>query len=484
MRTSMLGGCALLLLAACPASSTTYHVAPDSSGDVPNIQAAIDAATGGDEIVLSDGTFTGDGNWDLDFGTKDLVLRSVSGYEATTIDCGFDGSNGVMHRGMTLSGGQSLATRVEGITFQHAWGDQDGGAMLCIGVSPVIRSVRVRENRVFRHGSAIFVQSGGPTIEGCVLESNFGSESGTAIYARQSWINVQRCMIELNTGGWGIVDLDGGTIVGCTFRGNRGLSDGGPGNDVHIVGGRASLLECRFLGRPVTAVALEPAAQVLIGSCSFEDNQSDTGACIFGSGAATVRNSTFRRSWAWIGGGAICFSGSLLLDHCVFEDNASQRGGTVYLSAGDLAVSHCTFARNQTGEGASAIVIGSGGPVGRVAIDHTILAFGAPYGSGSLSGAFECGGSPAVLEVSCADVFGNDGGDWTGCIAGLNGTNGSLSADPLFCDVATGDFSLQANSPCAPANTGECGLIGALGVSCGATALADRSWGSIKALYR
>lgn len=40
----------------------------------------------------------------------------------------------------------------------------------------------------------------------------------------------------------------------------------------------------------------------------------------------------------------------------------------------------------------------------------------------------------------------------------------NLSLDPMFCAAATGDFTLQDSSPCAPA--GLYGLIGALAVGC------------------
>ncbi len=39
--------------------------------------------------------------------------------------------------------------------------------------------------------------------------------------------------------------------------------------------------------------------------------------------------------------------------------------------------------------------------------------------------------------------------------------------DPLFCDASGGDFTLAADSPCAPANSPfGCNLIGALPVGC------------------
>ena len=64
----------------------------------------------------------------------------------------------------------------------------------------------------------------------------------------------------------------------------------------------------------------------------------------------------------------------------------------------------------------------------------------------------------------------------------MGATNGNLKADPLFCE--TGGLDLSGESPCAPGNSGECGLIGALGVACGTVAVTPTTWGQVKAAYR
>jgi hypothetical protein len=56
--------------------------------------------------------------------------------------------------------------------------------------------------------------------------------------------------------------------------------------------------------------------------------------------------------------------------------------------------------------------------------------------------------------------------------------------DPLFCDPDSGDLTVSSESPCLPANSLGCGLIGALGQGCGVVSIAPQSWGSIKSMYR
>jgi hypothetical protein len=117
---------------------------------------------------------------------------------------------------------------------------------------------------------------------------------------------------------------------------------------------------------------------------------------------------------------------------------------------------------------------------GSARVERTIVAFGVGPG-----GAVRCaGGVIPVLE--CVDVYGNEGGDWTDCIAGQLGANGNFSADPLFCKLGGGDFTLHTDSPCLPGNHPDgvdCDLIGALGLGCGAVGVERQTWARIKARY-
>ena len=70
------------------ATATIYVVNPEGTGDFPTIQEALDACIDGDIIELTDGTFTGDGNRDIDYLGKAITVRSQSGDpEMCTIDC-------------------------------------------------------------------------------------------------------------------------------------------------------------------------------------------------------------------------------------------------------------------------------------------------------------------------------------------------------------------------------------------------------------
>ena len=108
-------------------------------------------------------------------------------------------------------------------------------------------------------------------------------------------------------------------------------------------------------------------------------------------------------------------------------------------------------------------------------IENTIIAFSTG------GGAVRCGESlPAVI---CCDFYGNVGGDWNDCVADQYGINGNICADPLFCALELGDFSLDCASPCAAGNNPECGQIGAWPVGCGPTPAVETTWGAVKELF-
>ena len=96
----------------------------------------------------------------------------------------------------------------------------------------------------------------------------------------------------------------------------------------------------------------------------------------------------------------------------------------------------------------------------------------------------------AAAQFLCNDVVGNGVNYQLVFGSDPTGTNGNISAAPLFCGAdpqASGNYYLQQGSPCAPGNHPvgyPCGVIGRYPVGCGSTSVERATWGEVKSLFR
>src|SRR5262245_48668469 len=109
-RTSLLAGLlggaliASLCLGPRAESATVWQVKADGTGDVPTIQAAIDAAASDDTVLVFPGTYAEHCQIDA----KNLVLRSQEGAESTVLDGQLSGRILVIHSGEVMIQGFTI----------------------------------------------------------------------------------------------------------------------------------------------------------------------------------------------------------------------------------------------------------------------------------------------------------------------------------------------------------------------------------------
>ena len=104
------------------AIADTYVINPHGTGHFPSIQAAISASQDGDVIELTDGTYRGDGNRDINFQGKRITVRSQSGDpNACIIDC--EGSLASSHQGFAFDSGEGPDSRVERLQVTNGFGN-------------------------------------------------------------------------------------------------------------------------------------------------------------------------------------------------------------------------------------------------------------------------------------------------------------------------------------------------------------------------
>ncbi len=94
--------------------------------DYPTIQAGIDAARDEDTVLVADGIYTGEGNRDISFRGKSIIVSSENGAARCIIDC--QGSQEEKHRGFIFDA-QFITSSptLNGFTIKNGYHDSGGG---------------------------------------------------------------------------------------------------------------------------------------------------------------------------------------------------------------------------------------------------------------------------------------------------------------------------------------------------------------------
>ncbi|MBD3349323.1 MAG: hypothetical protein GF400_09050 [Candidatus Eisenbacteria bacterium] len=445
----------VVVLATGTAAGGIIHV-PD---DYPSIKEAIAASAETDTVLVAPGTYTGPDNLSITIEDRHFVLTSEGGPENTVIDGG-----GASYAFM-LSGIPSTAL-LEGFTIRNCSYATGGAIHFGDDVNLTIRECCFLDNVAEDKGGAVYSVSGtAPVFEECRFGRNQSGGAGGAVYIDETGaagVTFRSCVFTDNaaSAGGAIYSQSNASIylVDCGFAGNLAEGSGG------AIG---------LSGYEFSAVAHAT-------SCSFVDNHADYagGALYTNYGGIDLHNCYLADNSAGSKGGAVRSLSWAELEGCTLVGNtAGTHGGALWLSSFESPpIVGCTFVSNASPLGGG---VWFGGGAGDPVVENTVIAFSTEGAAVSLD-------PGAQVHLSCCDLYGNAGGDWTGAIADQLGQNGNISEDPLFCmeTSSLSPWTLQSDSPCAPGNSGACGLIGAWPVDCTPTLVESRSWGQIKAMYR
>ena len=250
MKKHIIPAIVLILLLPVFASAGTLLV----PGQFPTIQAGIDAAVNGDEVIISPGTYIGPGNRDIDFKGKAITVKSESGPKDTIIDC--NGTFSETHRGFWFHCGERATSVIEGLTIKNGYVvDSDGGGIFCYGASPTVRDCIIMNNTAYSARAGLTAFGGGmcnrnrsyPIVTNCIFSNN-RSDCGGAI---SNVIDVSlRISNSIFTGN--SVQLGGGifnttncsvTVTNSLFSGNQG----GGGAAIYNSSSRICLINCTLV---------------------------------------------------------------------------------------------------------------------------------------------------------------------------------------------------------------------------------------------
>jgi hypothetical protein len=451
--------CFLILLAAGQVGGTTITVDWAGSADFTTIQAGIDSAGTGDTVLVFMGTYSGASNRNLDFGGTNLVLMSDAGSATTIIDCGGAG------RGFHFDNGEDTTSVVKGFTITDAAADSGAGAFCEAGSSPRFEDCIFLNNTAQKRGGGLCCLWSSPIVRDCRFEANVANQvtptngrgGGMACLEGSSPI-VEDTDFALNQSyGWG-----GGfysyyadpTCIGCLFLGNNliGYGHGGGGAALAFSDG-ASFTWCTFTENGTAVEILGAglhvsASNITLTGCRLINNTAGT------SGGAHYTDGA---------GGTI--SG------CIFAKNTTTWGpaaaGLACYFSSNPTITNCTFADNEGNH----IWFDESSPT----IEYSILAFSTEVGP------LLCRDGTETPYIHHCFVYGNAESD---SLCGGN-YHDIENLDPLFCNMASENYTLCADSPCLAGATWP-QLIGAEDQGCApcGNAVEPLTWGAIKALYR
>ncbi len=365
-------------------------------GDYPTIQAAINVAAYGDEVVVAPGTY----NEHINFLGNVITVRSSDGPEVTTIHG--TGSGTIV---LCISG-EGPDTVLDGFTIRGAGGNQYGGGMRNEAHPTVANCIFFGNAAQF--GGGMYNGASSPTVIKCVFQNNTASWGGGGIYNHLGSPTIIDCTFSQNIAlqGGGVGNLSAGpTVTGCLFSGNVATDQHAGGGGMQV-SGLAKVTDCVFAGNvAVEGGALWISEHPLIDGCLFMDNTASFGGAVHGE-------SVFSHG---------------RLTNCLFDGNtASVAGGAMFSSLSNPTLVNCTFNGNSAPSGGAVHAVNSGAELANCII----------WGN-SPEQIFN--GPGPVLAVTYSDVQGG----WPGA--------GNIDADPQFADPGNGDYRPSPGSPCVDA---------------------------------
>ena len=159
---------ATLLLA-----GTSFAATINVPADYTTIQAAVDAASDGDEIIVAPGTYTGTGGEVVDMKGKAITLRASGTSDETILD-----GNGTGPVVRCVSG-ENTSTILEGFTITNGSNEYGGGIVCWTLSNPTITGCTITGNNASYRGGGIDIYNGcNPTITDCNISNNTSSNGG------------------------------------------------------------------------------------------------------------------------------------------------------------------------------------------------------------------------------------------------------------------------------------------------------------------
>ncbi|MFC1854958.1 right-handed parallel beta-helix repeat-containing protein [Thermodesulfobacteriota bacterium] len=192
------------------------------------IQEAIDSASDGYLILVDEGTYSEN----INFNGKKIIVKSLFGAEETIIDGDGKGAT------VSFNSGENRLSVLDGFSIINGAGSHRyssgayGGGIDCYNSSsPTIKNCLIYDNEASGYGGGICCWKSAPTIESCKIYDNSGTKGGGGIYLESSRAIIRNCIISNNKtealGGGIFYNACSPATTNCTISENSAKIAGG-----------------------------------------------------------------------------------------------------------------------------------------------------------------------------------------------------------------------------------------------------------------
>jgi hypothetical protein len=381
-----------------------------------NIQDAVDAASAGDTVLVTNGTYYLTSEIAV---TNAITIQSVNGPGVTLVDG--QGTN----RCFNLT---NSACTLSGFTITNGYVDNGGlgggsgsfgGGVYCHDSTPAITNCVLSGNSAFRGGG-----SANGTLNHCILSGNTAFSGGGS-----AWGALNHCTLSGNAAFAGGGSYQG-TLNHCVLSSNSAYNGGGSAN--------GTLNHCTLTGN--SAYCGGAGFYNTLIDCTLSGNSATNGG---GGYYSTLNHCALSSNSATAGGGGHYST----LNYCALSGNsATDFGGGSYYGM----LSHCTLSGNSASEGGGSY---------EGALSHCTLSGNSGYwGGGSFRGAL----TNCIVFFNTAPTYASNVYSSTltcSCTAPDPGGTGNVIGNPRFVNVSATNFRLLATSPCIDAGTSLPGVV-------------------------
>ena len=321
------------------ASGDVITVCLSGGCDYTSIQAAVDAAAGGEIIKVATGTYTGV-HARADVAQVVYISKTVTvcgGYtttnwttpypitQPTTLDAQRLG------RVMYVTGSSNVI--IENLRITGGYVEGNGGGIYNRNATLTVSNTIIISNFASIDGGGVYLWSGSATFNGGQIISNVADEEGGGMYI-----------------AYGSATLDGGQII-SNYAGHNGGGVCVSGNTATFTQTGASTIAQNTAGYHGGGVCVQSGSATLIGGQVIGNtvDEGDGGGVFVAGGSATLNGGQIIRNSARIGGGGIHVrDGSVMLNgNTILSNTAEKDGGGLYLRGGVVIMTNTVIADNR-----------------------------------------------------------------------------------------------------------------------------------------